>query len=123
VSYDPFTDETPHIGVGPYDFRLGLLAHCLGIPAATLASLRPGPNGEPARCVVVPREDDDPQWDATDFSHPAWWRGDDHGCAAVVRIVTAVLEGQQPGTYGNPDLTALCQRIAALAAAQEHGHD
>ena len=24
---------------------------------------------------------DDPEWDATDAAHPAWWRGCDYGCA------------------------------------------
>lgn len=36
--------------------RLRDLAAELGIPTATLASIRPGPNGEPATHVVVPRE-------------------------------------------------------------------
>ncbi len=57
-TYDPFTDDSEHIGVGPYDFRLGLIAHCLGIPASTLASLRAGTH------VVVPHDPTEAMLDA-----------------------------------------------------------
>lgn len=59
---------------------------------------------------------DDPQWDATDAAHPAWWRGNDHGVAAVVQIINDTLDGKAPGTYGSAALTAAIQRVAAARA-------
>lgn len=47
-----------------------------------------------ARWTLVPN--DDPQWDATDGAHPAWWRGDDHGYArgqAEIARLRAALDG------------------------------
>ena len=49
-SYDPFTDDSAHVSVGHVQMRIGYLAHCLGIPAATLSALRSG------EMVAVPRE-------------------------------------------------------------------
>ena len=49
-SYDPFTDDSAHVSVGHVQMRLGYIAHCLGIPAATLSALRSG------EMVAVPRE-------------------------------------------------------------------
>jgi hypothetical protein len=69
------------------------------------------------------RETDDPEMDGTDFAHPAWRRGQEHGAWGVIRAVTETLDhGKGPGTYGYADLEALTQRIdrlrAALAEAQ-----
>lgn len=41
---------------------------------------------------------DDPDMDATDFAHPAFWRGHDHGFAGAVRAVAAVLDGDDNGS-------------------------
>ena len=59
---------------------------------------------------------DDPQWDATDAAHPAWWRGNDHGVAAVVQIINGTLDGKPPGTYGSADLTSAIRRVAEARA-------
>lgn len=49
-SYDPFTDDSAHVSVGHVQMRIGYIAYCLGIPAATLSDLRSG------EMVAVPRE-------------------------------------------------------------------
>ena len=41
-TYDPFTDESAHVLVGQVQMRLGYVAHCLGLEASALASLRAG---------------------------------------------------------------------------------
>ena len=40
---------------------------------------------------------DDPEWDGTDYAHPAWWRGNDAGCNATVRRMLDALEGRDDG--------------------------
>ena len=35
---------------------------------------------------------DNPFWDCTDGAHPAWWRGQEYGGKAVVRIVNKWLD-------------------------------
>lgn len=62
---------------------------------------------------------DDPQRDATDAAHPAWWRGNDHGVEAVVKIVNGILDGAAPGTHGSAALTALVHRLARVIAEAE----
>lgn len=44
---------------------------------------------------------DDTEWDATDFAHPAWWRGQDH---AVVVMSTQLWEalGEAVPEYKDP---------------------
>jgi hypothetical protein len=57
---------------------------------------------------------DDPEMDAIDGAHPAWWRGNDRGVEATVAIINNILDGKrQPGTYGSSELTKLAQRLAA----------
>lgn len=59
---------------------------------------------------------DDPLWDGTDAAHPAWWRGNDAGVLATVRIVNEILDGKRsgPAHYGSPELTYLHRRLLAL---------
>lgn len=58
---------------------------------------------------------DDPALDGTDAAHPAWWRGNDDGVKAVVKIVNDLLDGKpHVGTFGNADLEMAAQRIATL---------
>ena len=59
---------------------------------------------------------DDPLWDGTDAAHPAWWRGNDAGVLATVRIVNEILDGKRsgPAHYGSPELTDLHRRLLAL---------
>lgn len=40
---------------------------------------------------------DDPELDATDFAHPAWWRGHDHTTAVFCSLVHDILDGKDDG--------------------------
>lgn len=66
---------------------------------------------------------DNPTMDATDYAHPAWWRGQDHTTAVFCREATKILDGNAPtGTSHEPwetlrrRLWALCEKYDALAA-------
>lgn len=53
---------------------------------------------------------DDPEFDATDAAHPAWWRGCDHGCKQMAIRVQKIIGG-----CGCPDcLAAKCNDLAKL---------
>jgi len=41
---------------------------------------------------------DDPQWDATDAAHPAWWRGEDYGACQAAKLIADVLSGKNDCT-------------------------
>lgn len=65
---------------------------------------------------------DDPQWDATDGAHPAWWRGNDAGVASCAAIIKRLASGEDAG-YGTSrepwegarqSVLALRERVAAL---------
>jgi len=48
---------------------------------------------------------DDPEADATDFAHPAYWRGEDMGVfGATRRILEALAFGKQGGVTASPEL-------------------
>ena len=34
---------------------------------------------------------DDPQCDATDFAHPAWWRGEEWSCNMFCKMIDKIL--------------------------------
>jgi len=38
---------------------------------------------------------DDPELDATDYAHPAWWRGDDHGYEKAKEKFQGIISAQQ----------------------------
>lgn len=40
---------------------------------------------------------DNPEWDATDAAHPAWWRGEEYGACQAARLITDVLSGKDVG--------------------------
>lgn len=40
----------------------------------------------PSCGAAVPWHPDDPEWDATEGAHPAWWRGHDHTFRQMMRI-------------------------------------
>lgn len=40
---------------------------------------------------------DDPALDATDAAHPAWWRGQEHGCQRLAERWKAALDGESHG--------------------------
>ena len=39
---------------------------------------------------------DDPELDATDSAHPAWWRGSDHTFHIMCDMVNKILDGKEP---------------------------
>lgn len=50
----------------------------------------PGPTDDPG----------DPHWDATDFAHPAWWRGQNAMVRALCARVNAILDDPVIGERG-----------------------
>ena len=46
--------------------------------------------------------EDDPEWDCTDFAHPAWWRGSDYTVAELASQVNEILDGKD-------DMSGYCQ--------------
>jgi hypothetical protein len=57
---------------------------------------------------------DDPQWDATDAAHPAWWRGHDHTTAVFCHQATEILDGKEPGGVSQEPWETLRRRLWAL---------
>lgn len=55
---------------------------------------------------------DDPILDATDFAHPAWWRGELYGVEEACRFLNRVLDEGYRGGMRNP-LGALADRLNA----------
>lgn len=62
---------------------------------------------------------DDPEWDATDFAHPAWWRGHVHGVTGAAAVIRAALDGKDDGhgTIGDPELERARREVMALRTA------
>jgi hypothetical protein len=68
---------------------------------------------------------DDPELDATDGAHPAWWRGYIYGVAHTVDVVIAMINGTAPsgGKFSMPELNLLAERIASLRASARYAGD
>lgn len=63
---------------------------------------------------------DRPETDATDYAHPAWWRGNDAGVAAVVAMLSKHLDGEPVvGTVNYAPLQAVRARVAALLTQRD----
>lgn len=59
--------------------------------------------------------EDDSSTDATDFAHPAWWRGNDAGVYATVAVIQRALDnGLDGGVSGYRPLQKVRERIARL---------
>ena len=67
-------------------------------------------------------EHDDPDLDATDFAHPAWWRGNDYAYHMVCQKIAAVLDGKDDGSgvINGSELETIRRRIMALMEGR-HG--
>ena len=65
---------------------------------------------------LTTRLEDNPWFDGTDYAHPAWWRGTDHGVKQTVKIVNEILDGKRKGEgrYGSRELSELHDRLLAL---------
>jgi len=60
---------------------------------------------------------DNPDLDATDGAHPAWWRGCDHGSIRTAKVLQRVAEGEVSCATGiPPTLAAAAGTIEALRA-------
>ena len=40
---------------------------------------------------------DDPEFDSTDWAHPAWWRGSSYGLHGAIRLVENIVTGKETG--------------------------
>lgn len=65
-----------------------------------------------------PTIEDDPSNDATDFAHPAWWRGHDHGFAGAVRMFKKALTEKPAGVVADKEAQELRVKIWELAEAE-----
>jgi hypothetical protein len=81
----PYTDGTAAWQIG--DALLGVIRLPPEHAAALVAALR-----------TKRQQRDDPELDATDGAHPAWWRGNDAGVAGACRVLAAVLDGSDGGS-------------------------
>jgi hypothetical protein len=59
--------------------------------------------------------EDDPELDATDFAHPAWWRGHEHAAAVFCQKANAILDGKDDGKgVANDPWETTRRRLLAL---------
>lgn len=62
---------------------------------------------------------DNPDLDATDGAHPAWWRGEEYGARSVVREMLKVLtEPRHNGKFSSSEMNELREKIWALRENQ-----
>jgi len=62
---------------------------------------------------------DDPEWDATDAAHPAWWRGCDYGVEKAAEAINNMMdafesknaEADPPSNFGSKELNLLRDRL------------
>lgn len=64
----------------------------------------------------IERLRDDPEADATDFAHPAWWRGQDYCFAVMCKEANEILDGKEPTGTCNEPWESLRQRLWRLRA-------
>lgn len=62
-----------------------------------------------------PHWDDDPELDGEDAAHPAWWRGQQAGFDAAMRLIEMALIERPTGTIRNERWQALRELIHAMA--------
>lgn len=63
---------------------------------------------------------DDPSLDATDFAHPAWWRGEEYAIRQICAKISNILDGKDKGTgvYQEP-FESLRRRLLRLVEASK----
>lgn len=69
--------------------------------------------------METPGAIDDPDLDATDWAHPAWWRGQRHGVETAIRSIEAVIVHGLVGSCADPKLQALRKKIDGLVRQSE----
>ncbi len=73
------------------DIRLLWLQFCLAYGQAETDWVRKHSESHRLRAL------DDPEFDGTDFAHPAWWRGHDDTVASMSERVSRILDGLDDG--------------------------
>jgi hypothetical protein len=64
---------------------------------------------------------DDPELDATDGAHPAWWRGHDHTTKVFCQKVNEILDGKDSGHgTANEPWESTRRRIMELVRRYKH---
>lgn len=58
--------------------------------------------------------EDNPFWDCTDFSHPAWWRGEEYSYKMICKKINEWLDGKNLDGTASPELEKIKQRIILL---------
>jgi len=76
----------------------------------------PGPHAVDEPLVFQHRRLDEPEFDATDGAHPAWWRGEEYGVARVIDIIREALDGEKPDKGAASDLDQLVRDVRALVS-------
>lgn len=67
--------------------------------------------------VIAQRPEDDPMLDATDWAHPAWWRGHEHTTQVFCDLVHKILDGRDDGAGANHEpWQTLRRRLLALVS-------
>ena len=64
---------------------------------------------------------DNPEYDGTDFAHPAWWRGHQAGFDAAMPLIERALTEKPAGKIGNARWQTLRERVYALAKSGAGG--
>lgn len=66
--------------------------------------------------VYLSHKNDDPELDATDYAHPAWWRGEEHAVEMLVHRMEKILDGKdsEAGIMGHAGLEKVRRRIIEL---------
>lgn len=84
----------------------------------TRAMIAETENGSLKKRVAELEAQSNPELDATDAAHPAWWRGNDAGVKSAALIVLSLLDGQEPkgGTFALPDLNEIRDKIDHMRA-------
>lgn len=77
---------------------------------------------EKIRELQIAAAKDDPDYDASDLAHPAWWRGNDRGVEATVEIVNRILDGERTGKFGAASLNALKDRLNSVLPVTAESH-
>ncbi len=66
---------------------------------------------------------DDPEWDGTDFAHPAFFRGEQYGGRGTVELILQTLGGDSGGTCSNERLQLARDRITALLRERDQARE
>lgn len=73
--------------------------------------------------------EDNPEWDATDYAHPAWWRGGDYATEMVSKTLLGHIERMEQGwcmdsvSFGSAKLQELFDKIVRLSDRSAFTHE